>query len=262
MSYSLMTISGEIQFPLNISSKMRISKSFDENSFYDELFRMSPYPLFVKIEELILTPRHSRKAEKHCNNPDSSSPPRPRNPFLLFRKNFSAKLKKEGKNLKNAEISKLAGQEWRNHQDVHWFFKILENLAEENHNRSYPNYKFSPKRSKKELKNKTNNKKPEIHKEEILETTSLNINDSANFNLQEINQISLVNDFPYDFSLYTDADPEMMNNFPCDFSLSTDTDSEMMNNLFSEVPGQNMNNSFCEVPNQNFDQGTLDIDFS
>ncbi|CAG8739404.1 16083_t:CDS:1, partial [Racocetra fulgida] len=183
------------------------------------------------------------------------------------------------KDLKNGEISKLTGQEWREHQEVHWYFKILADLAEENHDRVYPGYKFSPKRGKETLKNMNDNKKTEVHREVILEPTSLNTNDADN--LQEIRHI---NDFPCDFSLYTD-NSEMMNDSPCECSFYTDANKEMndfpydfslytdnleiMNAFPCEFSFYNdtnnndletINNSFSEIPDQNFDQGTFDIE--
>ncbi|CAG8601985.1 10385_t:CDS:1 [Cetraspora pellucida] len=140
--------SGDIQLSMDISHEMGIVKSFAENSSYDELFRMSPYPLFLSIKELILHPKSSRRATNHRKHPYKSTTPKRQNRFVIFRRNFVAKLEKEEKKLSIGEISRLAGKEWRNRPDVHWFFEILGTLAKGEHNQEYSCYESAPKEGK------------------------------------------------------------------------------------------------------------------
>ncbi|CAG8747870.1 23420_t:CDS:1 [Racocetra persica] len=195
MSYSFMTKSGEIQFPLNVSSEMGISKSLNENSFYNELFSRSPYPLTLEINDLI-SPPNSRKAMKYQQNP-TLSPPRPQNAFVLFRRDFAAKLKQKEMKMKTGEISRLAAEEWHKQpQNVLCFFEFLENLAKEKHKLMYPDYKFLPKKRKE--------KSIKIIKVEHEKAQNSNATDNSSemicFNAEEI--LNDMNCFSYDIPRY------------------------------------------------------------
>ncbi|CAG8800421.1 4038_t:CDS:1, partial [Racocetra persica] len=117
-----LTKSGDVQLSMDFSLKMGIfNKSIDENSLYNELSKMSPCTLYLKVVELIVHSK-SRRAVNHKNKPRSSRAPRPQNAFFIFRRNFTAKLKKEGKRLKKDEIgdySKEAAKEWHENPQIH-----------------------------------------------------------------------------------------------------------------------------------------------
>ncbi|CAG8592335.1 23529_t:CDS:1 [Cetraspora pellucida] len=209
MSYLLMTKSGEIQFPLNISSEMGIYKSLNENSFCNELFSRPPYPLTLEVDDLI-APSNPRKAKKHQKNP-YLSPPRPQNSFFLFRRDFAAKLKQKGVKLKNSEISQLAAAEWHKQpQNVLCFFEVLENLAKEKHSQLYPNYKFTPRKEK----SKNSEKSPKYNVTDNLseqkclnsEEISSNLDTSKNNSLSEISDQSL-DQGTFDISDFIEFDP-------------------------------------------------------
>ncbi|KAF0559088.1 hypothetical protein F8M41_007055 [Gigaspora margarita] len=89
-----------------------IQKSFYENSFNNELFSRSPYKLTLSVEELISHPSNTRVAKRHRKNPQFASPPRPLNRFFLFRRDFIAKQKRNGRKMKLADISCLAKNVW------------------------------------------------------------------------------------------------------------------------------------------------------
>ncbi|KAF0543757.1 MATA-HMG [Gigaspora margarita] len=142
----------------NISSMMTREIQF-MNISDDELLKNPPYQLAYKIDKLISPSEDSRQAMKFKNNPYSSNAPRPQNEYFLFRKNFSALLKLKGINMKNGEKSRAAAAELRKQPPiVRRFFKILAELAKDEHNKFYPNYTF--KRNKN--KSKTRRNKTEI----------------------------------------------------------------------------------------------------
>ncbi|CAG8541040.1 10715_t:CDS:2 [Scutellospora calospora] len=92
---------------------MRIYNSFSENSLWkDEFLNVKPYPLTLDLDELISPASHSRRVIQYERNPTSSDPPRPLNAFFLYRKDFSAKLRKEGIKMKNGDVSHLVSEEW------------------------------------------------------------------------------------------------------------------------------------------------------
>lgn len=170
--------SGDVQLLVDISFKMGIYKSLDKNSLYNELSMMSPCTLYLKVEELILHPKTSRNATNHEKKPYSSTAPKPQNKFIIFRRNFIAKFTKDGRKLKKDElgvVSRLAGDEWNDHPEFHWYFEILENLAKREHAQEYGDCKFLPKKGGKKSNNKANSKKSKKPSEK----TSL-ISDTSN----------------------------------------------------------------------------------
>ncbi|CAG8792554.1 28690_t:CDS:1 [Gigaspora margarita] len=94
-----------------------------------------PYLLTLEVEELISPIKHSRRAK----NISSSLRPRPLNKYLLFRRDFCAKMKRQGMNMSAAKLSMLVSEEW-NKQPVRVlrYFEILENLAMDRLNEIYP----------------------------------------------------------------------------------------------------------------------------
>src|SRR5260363_365341 len=144
--------SGEIQFINASPEKMGIYKSICEDSLDldNELFSNPPYPLAMDIEELTSPPKTSRKAIRFRKHPHLSTPPRPQNAWVLFRRNYTELLKLKGDKMNNGEISRVAADEWRRQPPkVLKFFELLETQAKEKHKVLYPGYKFSPKKRSK-----------------------------------------------------------------------------------------------------------------
>ncbi|CAG8487926.1 14364_t:CDS:1 [Dentiscutata heterogama] len=204
---SLEEKSGEIQLSFNASPEMG-SKSLYENSLNDEFFSHSfPYSLTLEIEELISPPKNSRKAKNFRKNPSSASPPRPQNAFLLFRRDFHAKLRQKEIKMSNGEVSRLASEEWNKlPKEVLRFFETLEKLAKDRHSEVYPDYKYSPKKGcrKKSLHRINNN----VTTEETFRID--NIDGGINFrepNAPEISTDAKYSDTIFDFSEYICFDP-------------------------------------------------------
>ncbi|KAF0507830.1 specific transcriptional repressor [Gigaspora margarita] len=103
-----------------------------------------------EVEELISPPSNTRMATKFRKNPSFSSPPRPPNRFLLFRRDFFAKMKQQGMKMTHAKVSRLTSEEWKKQPaEVLRYFEILEQLAKDKHKEIYPAYRYSPKPKKK-----------------------------------------------------------------------------------------------------------------
>ncbi|CAG8594607.1 6832_t:CDS:1 [Gigaspora rosea] len=130
-----------------------------ENSFNDELFSSSPYKLTLEIEQLISPPQDTRKAKKHRKN--QSSPPRPQNRFLLFRRDFFEKQKRSGIKMNLDEMSRLAKTAWNNlPNEAIRCFEVLEQWAKDRHKEIYKDYKYAPKKNNgKKSKSKNTNRK-------------------------------------------------------------------------------------------------------
>ncbi|CAG8477083.1 37122_t:CDS:1 [Racocetra persica] len=253
MTFSLM-MKSEVQF-MNVY----------ENSLDNELFRNPPYPLAMKIEELILPPKNSRKATKNRKKPYSTPPPRPQNSWVLFRRNFTELHKKsKGTKITNSEISRLAAEEWRNQPGkVRQFFEILETFAKEKHKEAYPGYQFRPKKKEKPKSKKIHHNKCDIIQFQISqshnevtkpEETSINCADnfSEYFNTLEASE-NIDFNFPYnnDFHIYNDFyfyTPNFNDHF---------NDLEMLNNsFFQQTPDQTSDQDYV-----NFSDYIIDPDF-
>ncbi|KAF0559083.1 MATA-HMG [Gigaspora margarita] len=192
---SLAEKSGEIQLSFNESPD---TKCFYENSFNEFYGGSPPYDLTIKIEQLILPPKNSRKAAKFRKDPSSSSPPRPQNAFLLFRRDFYAKLTLKQTKMRTGEVSRLASEEWRKQpKEVLRFFEILEQLAKDRHSQEYPDYKYSPKKRC----GKKSGSKPNVHRQPG-ESIIFSSPESFNEIERKINSRKI-----YEFSEYINYDP-------------------------------------------------------
>ena len=99
-----------------------------------------PYILTRSLEDL-LDPNQRQR-----NN--STTPPRPKNSFIIFRKNFEGFLREShpGQSYNIQTVSRLAGEEWSNLPDtVKKYFDVLAKLARLRHKIAYPNYTYRPR---------------------------------------------------------------------------------------------------------------------
>ncbi|CAG8566306.1 13583_t:CDS:1 [Ambispora gerdemannii] len=107
-----------------------------------ELLSRCPYSLTLTIETLT-----KPSAKKYSN----VEPPRPPNCWILFLKDFTAKLHLNSPDIKRnvKDTTKECSLKWKSQpSDVIYFFKILEKIASKNHGHIYPNYKYKPKKTK------------------------------------------------------------------------------------------------------------------
>ncbi|KAK9711020.1 hypothetical protein K7432_008088 [Basidiobolus ranarum] len=82
-------------------------------------------------------------------------PPRPLNPFLLFRKDVQASVFAQNPGISNSEVSKVIGQMWKDAPfDVKERYQLSAEDKKRIHKEMYPNYKYAPERSNKRKNSK------------------------------------------------------------------------------------------------------------
>ncbi|CAG8618995.1 10448_t:CDS:1, partial [Paraglomus occultum] len=117
-----------------------IEIKFDQDPFkktrHANWMKNPPTPLGMELEEL-LNPSDRK--------PDRANPPRPQGPFVLYRRNFNALMKRTPHYINFNETSTLAKFRWDNASEVEKeFFHMLADKAKEIHAGLYPNYKYQP----------------------------------------------------------------------------------------------------------------------
>ncbi|CAG8728547.1 12610_t:CDS:1 [Dentiscutata erythropus] len=93
----------------------------------------------LQIEDLI---RPARKVRK-------SGVPRPQNLFVIFRKDYQARLIKKGHDVGAllSLVSKEASEQWKLvDQSIKDIYDIIANMARKVHERTYPDYVYKPKK--------------------------------------------------------------------------------------------------------------------
>ncbi|CAG8460268.1 3128_t:CDS:1 [Paraglomus brasilianum] len=109
------------------------------NSFERNLLLNPPYPLSLPLRELL----------KPMRKDATSSPPRPMNGWIIFRRDLEGQLRfyYSGQPRSMKETSAIASNFWKNRPKVKLYFTILAKLAEKVHKDVYPDYCYKPKRS-------------------------------------------------------------------------------------------------------------------
>ncbi|KAG9289924.1 hypothetical protein G9A89_010230 [Geosiphon pyriformis] len=138
-----MSFDSFLQDPLIREYLNTINSEEDPEEFLHtmKLLLNPPYALTLPFKQLIKPSSNPRRL-----NP----PPRPANPFLIFRRNFMAKIKSSMSPTDIlppiGRISQLASESWKQQPlDVIDYFYSLANLAKKEHLRLYPDYIFNPK---------------------------------------------------------------------------------------------------------------------
>ncbi|CAG8471321.1 7622_t:CDS:2 [Diversispora eburnea] len=197
------------------------------------LLRNPPYKLTLTIEELT--------KPSHREEDSDNKVPRPPNGFILYRKNFGAKVKLTQPKLRVQDISKMSSKEWQKEDPlVKSFFKILAEIQGENHNKEYPDYKYNPKKnienrksrinkrtrpkSKKlnikNIKKKYNNNNKETENSNSVENNNANngnvgnisnniIENNINNNIDTLNAISALSGASFEELTSTERDPNL-----------------------------------------------------
>ncbi|PKY13445.1 hypothetical protein RhiirB3_307076, partial [Rhizophagus irregularis] len=71
--------------------------------------------------------------------------PRPKNSFIIFRNDYSARIKAQCSNMTVSKISGIVSQAWKNQPtSVLQFFEILSMVSYQRHKIMYPDYKYAP----------------------------------------------------------------------------------------------------------------------
>ncbi|KAG9304955.1 hypothetical protein G9A89_003124 [Geosiphon pyriformis] len=118
------------------------------------LLQDPPYKLTLPINELLAPAKRTRKINKKLAQTgglteEDEKPPRPQNGWVIFRKDYEAKLRELNpeETYKIQDISKTAGPVWRDQSEkVKKYFEVLQRVALEKHKAMYPNYKYMPKK--------------------------------------------------------------------------------------------------------------------
>ncbi|CAG8487948.1 14366_t:CDS:1 [Dentiscutata heterogama] len=244
-----------------------IPQSCYENSLNNELFSSSPYQLTLEINKLISPPQNTRKAKKFLKNPQSASPPRPSNAFILFRRDFFEKQKRNGTKMKLNDMSREAKNVWDNlSNEAKSYFDVLATWAKKRHDELYPNYKYDPKPKKPRSKvtHRKNNKAERfstISYEKTCKTTieeseknpKTSIENSSNFELPFFPDLGIIsypfglrNDFAIDDFLLYPYVSESINNVV--------TEQKFFNDLpsYPEYGFEPINNSELQANDQGF----------
>ncbi|CAG8558535.1 8153_t:CDS:2 [Paraglomus occultum] len=99
-----------------------------------------PYDLTLSIDELLAPSKRPRNSKK--------PPPRPPNSWILFSKDYAARLKllSNGSGADAQKIVKNAKPEWdKLSDDAKKWFNGLAEIAKRRHKAMYPEYKFKPR---------------------------------------------------------------------------------------------------------------------
>ncbi|KAK8070877.1 slightly ste11-like protein [Apiospora hydei] len=76
----------------------------------------------------------------------ASGGPRPVNSFMLYRKHVHGEVTAQNPGVKNSEISKIIGQQWRNlPEEEKAIWRVRQEQAAAQHAILYPNYRYTPK---------------------------------------------------------------------------------------------------------------------
>jgi hypothetical protein len=172
-------------------SSMRDSLEESFDTLIKRLTTNPPYKLTLTIEELLAP---SKKKSKSNNR---SYPPRPQNVFILFKKDLTAKLRRESPNfsLPIVEISKVAKTTWANlSKEVRQYFQFLYLACIEKHKELYPGYRYTPKKKSKSRPESKNRSK----KVPVTVFPKLDYNNIFN---ELFNEESLMSEY-FDFSLW------------------------------------------------------------
>ncbi|CAG8479152.1 1758_t:CDS:1 [Paraglomus occultum] len=108
-----------------------------------DLLLNPPYMLTQSLDALLDPNQRQRKRDK-----DSTTPPRPKNSWIIFRKDFESLLRAlyPDECYSIQTISKLAGEIWKDLPDVvKQYFDVLAKLARQRHKDAYPNYTYKPR---------------------------------------------------------------------------------------------------------------------
>ncbi|KAF8182097.1 hypothetical protein BJ912DRAFT_1145337 [Pholiota molesta] len=111
---------------------------------------------------------HRRTAEAGCDVP----PPRPSNPFFVFRSAFH-RYNPGGAKGKQTDLSKQASQAWKQLTDAEkTTFRVIAQELKRKHELKYPGYKYAPLRASSEKSSQTKGKKAAARKARASSATS------------------------------------------------------------------------------------------
>jgi hypothetical protein len=109
----------------------------------EEIVYFTKYKFTESVKILLANSGKNRRPRRN------SGPPRPQNPFILYRRDKVKKHETDYAGLKSSEVSKIVGGMWNNETpDVKILFEALARLSEKAHSRKYRDYRYKPKQRK------------------------------------------------------------------------------------------------------------------
>ncbi|RIB09385.1 hypothetical protein C2G38_2044356 [Gigaspora rosea] len=181
----------------------------DPEILMKEMMDDPPYELTLSLEEL-LAARKKRKSQK---------PPRAQNKFILFRKDFTARARKEDpvrtKSMNTRDFSTEAKKEWDDQPaEVQQFFTILAKVATKKHKAMYPGYVYEPEKkqdkqvaaSEENLTNDSSDKQAAASEENFMDANKQAAASEENFmdDPQAVSEENFMDDSSDEFEEYVD----------------------------------------------------------
>ncbi|CAG8588818.1 7910_t:CDS:1 [Cetraspora pellucida] len=187
------------------------------SSEISSLLSHPPYQLTLTVEELTKAPSMKNNQSKYGTSNDKI--PRPSNPFMIYRKNYAAKMKSMQLAAHTTKTSVKVAKIWaQESKPVKRFFEILSLMAKKNHLLMHPNYKFQPDKSKKQkglkfrefyLKKTINKDKNSKKSHDLTVTRSITDDKQQSFdNLFKLQQENLLS--PKQKALSVPQSPQML----------------------------------------------------
>ncbi|CAG8656084.1 15140_t:CDS:1 [Cetraspora pellucida] len=120
------------------------SPNTDRQASLDKIIEDSSYKFALPLKNLLNQRKHRKISQK---------PPRAQNKFILFRKEYTARARKENpdriRSMKTHELSKEASENWKAQSaEVKQLFTVLAEIANEKHKATYPGYVYEPEKKK------------------------------------------------------------------------------------------------------------------
>src|SRR5256885_6939548 len=147
---------GEFMFPLDNRTKSSSSLNtyvppelpepnrvtrLETNRSDEQLVYLSGYDFGMDIETLLEESHTSRRADR-IRKKGKGKPPRPQNPFMLYRRSMTAKYKEQFDGVKSSIVSSVVGRLWREESRViKQLFEAAARVAGKRFMEKYPDYK-------------------------------------------------------------------------------------------------------------------------
>jgi len=107
----------------------------------EEIILFTKYEFTLSVQVLLANSRKNRRPRRN------SGPPRPQNPFILYRRDKVKKYENEFAGLKSSVVSQKVAEMWNNETlEVKHLFEALARLSEKVHMQEYRDYKYKPRK--------------------------------------------------------------------------------------------------------------------
>ncbi|KAK9766410.1 hypothetical protein K7432_004522 [Basidiobolus ranarum] len=173
------------------------------------------------------TSSSSTETKKPVTTPEKR-PPRPLNPFLLFRRDKQAEIFNKYQGISNSQVSQILGRMWKSASNEEK--EKYQSMAEESrklHKQKYPNYKYYADNSKQK------NKKPEIVNQQPLSIHANSSKNSCHFLQTQASEDYMTEKNPLDMNTWFTFEPQM------DLYLDNNHSSTLLQSIAHSVTAPN-----------------------